>query len=148
MSAFLGHVAGAALPVAIGLAVLALAARAVLWMSVEEPVLRRLAQQHIAPLCTWCLLATVTYAIGAIGSGGLAVSSLSVSLLLLAIGVGLRPDGAPAEPQVRPAPAPAPASTEPPAAPGERPPAPAPTGSLWANPVGDDARPRQGLWSR
>jgi hypothetical protein len=144
MTEFFGHVAGAALPVAIGLLILAAAARAALWAPIDDARVQRLAAQYLEPLSTWCLIAAVTYAIGTGGAGTVDVLSLTVTLLLIALAVLLRPS----EPTVEAPPAPpAPAIDRPaPAAERPAPPAPATAGSLWAD--SEDGRPRQGLWSR
>jgi hypothetical protein len=146
MSAFMDDVAGAALPVAIGLLILAAVARAVLWAQIDDADVQRVARQYVEPLATWCLVAagTQAVAVGAAGNAGLLP-------LVLPIGIGvaavlLRSAGetdhpaeiTPAERPARPEPTrPAPAAAE-----------PSPAGRLWAEP-GNEAPAREGrLWSR
>jgi hypothetical protein len=91
MTEFFGHVAGAALPVAIGLLILAAAARAALWAPVDDARVQRLAEQYLEPLSTWCLVAAVTYLIGAGGAGTVDVLAVTLTLLLIALAALLRP---------------------------------------------------------
>ena len=138
MSGVAHHVAGAALPVALGLLALALCARLALWAPADDARLRAAARAYLAPLCTWCLVATGVYAValGATGEAGV----LGFAVAAVVAGVALALHG------WEPATERAPARPEPPAAPVAPPPA-APAGhrSLWAEPE-DGAR--TGLWSR
>jgi hypothetical protein len=130
MSAFLHHVAGAALPVAVGLLILAAAARAALWARITEP----LAQAYLEPLATWCLITVGVDVLAVAAAGDAAVLSFAAPLGVGAAAAALRT--APERPAVEPAP-------QPPA-----PAAPAPmAGALWAEPV-EVKRPDEGLWSR
>ena len=91
MSAFFDAVAVAALPVAVGLLLLAAAARVVLWAPVGDVPVRRAARQHLGPLCTWSLAAFVVYAIALTAAGSASVLSLAVALVLAATAVVLSP---------------------------------------------------------
>ena len=91
--------ARAALPVAIALLVLTAAARAVLWMRIDE--LQGVARQYIEALGTWCLIALATYMLAASAAGDAGALSLAVSLALGAAAMLLR--SAP-EPSPRPEP--------------------------------------------
>ena len=164
MSTFFHDVASAALPVAIVLLLLAVAARAAVWQRIggaEE----RFARTYLEPLALWCLgaLAVHVLAVGAAGEAG--VVSVGVPVVLGVVAALLHPAGAavardaleaderppaagPARPaSVRVPAAPAPAEpAAPTAAAGPR--APDPGGALWAD-GDDDDRPRStGLWSR
>lgn len=135
MSAVLHDVARAALPVAIALLVLTAAARAVLWMRIDE--LQGVARQYIEALGTWCLIALATYMLAASAAGDAGALSLAVSLALGAAAMLMRsaPEPSPrAEPQQSPAVVTAPESS--------------PARPLWQESAETDARPRTGLWSR
>jgi hypothetical protein len=120
MSAFLDDVARASLPVAVVLLCFAAVARAAIWAPIEHAGALRAARQYLEPLCTWCLVALVTYAV-AVGGAGRGLMALVPPLVLAFVAVLLRPAGEPAQ-AVEPA-------------------AEAPSGA-------DDPAPRQGLWSR
>jgi len=168
------HVAGASLPVAVGLLVLALAARLALWAPADDARVRAAASEYLAPLCTWCLIATGVYAVALGATGEAGVLAFAVAAVIAGAALALhgsepaagagrppapraeaRPEP-PAAPAARPAPAPtaapaprpvpaaAPTAAPAPAA-APRPIAPAAGRSLWAEPE-DDAR--TGLWSR
>jgi hypothetical protein len=166
MSDFFGHVASAALPVAIGLLVLTAAARGVLWAQLEGDE-RRLAQQYLEPLATWCLIAAGTYAFAICASGDAGVLPLAAAIALAVAAILLRSDQTAAvtadepkrdverqprpKPDVRPSPVPETlgpetggrrAFPEPVPAHGRT---PAPASSLW---VDEESAPRTGLWSR
>jgi hypothetical protein len=159
MSDFFDHVAGAALPVAVGLLVLAGVARAVLWAQLEGEE-RRLAQQYLEPLATWCLMATGTYAFAICADGDAAVLPLGAAMVTGGAAMLLRRDetetaavtGDEPKPDVRRSPVPEALGTEtggrrafqePVPTHGRTPEPTAP--SLW-----DDANeaPRTGLWAR
>jgi hypothetical protein len=144
MSEFFCHVADAALPVAIGLLVLTAAARGVLWAQLEGDE-RRLAQQYLEPLATWCLIASGTYAFAICAAGDAAVLPLAAAIALAGAAFVLRSDEPAAVTGDEPKPA-AEQQREPtPDVPthGRTPEPTAP--SLW-----DDANeaPRTGLWAR
>ena len=125
MTAFFAHVAGAALPVAVALLLLAAGARAALLAPLRDERARRLAREYVEPLCTWSLVAALTYAVG-IGAGAQAsLTTLAVLLILAAAAILLRPvdESAP----------------DPPASPHPEPAEPAGTRAV---------PPRQSLWSR
>jgi hypothetical protein len=129
------HVAGAALPVAIGLLALAAAARLALWAPADDPRLRALAREHVAPLSTWYLIATGVYTVALGATGDASVLAFAVPLAIGAAAVAARgPQSAKVadEPPLATAGADADAG----AAPGR---------SLRAEP---DEDARTGLWSR
>ena len=137
-------VARAALPVAMGLLLLAAAARAALGAQVEDAEAKRLALQYLEPLSTWCLVATATYAFAVLAAGDAGAGALAVPLVLGVAAAALRSSGALAEPaRAEQTAVPAPAV-------GERidaMPVTASGGPLWAKPAEDEAG-RPGLWSR
>jgi hypothetical protein len=98
MSEFFGHVADAALPVAIGLLVLTAAARGVLWAQLEGDE-RRLARQYLEPLATWCLIASGTYAFAICASGEAGVLPLGAAIAMAVAAILLRSDETAAEPK-------------------------------------------------
>jgi hypothetical protein len=98
MSEFFGHVADAALPVAIGLLVLTGAARGVLWAQLEGDE-RRLARQYLEPLATWCLIASGTYAFAICASGEAGVLPLGAAIAMAVAAILLRSDETAAEPK-------------------------------------------------
>ena len=65
MSGFLGHVADASLPVAIGLLLLATAAHGTLLAHRDHAGARR----YLEPLSTWCLVALATHTLALIAAG-------------------------------------------------------------------------------
>jgi hypothetical protein len=155
VSGFFSPVAGAALPVAIGLLILAAAAAAVPWTGIDDGRLQRVAREYLEPLSTWCLVAVAVYALALGAAGGLELSALVLPLGLGAAAGLLRPAGAAGGRPLRPAGA---AGGRPAAQPAARPPAArtadtapaaaaptAPSGSLWADRTEHDAA-RQGLW--
>jgi len=120
VTSFFADVAGAALPVAVALLLLAAGARAALWAPVHDERARRIAREYLEPLCTWSLVAALAYAVG-IGAGAKAsVATLAVLLVLAATAILLRPgDEAAPDP-------------EPPAEPPETPVAPPRQEGLWS----------------
>ena len=151
MSDFFSHVAGAALPVTITLLVLTAIARGVLWAQLEGDE-RRLAQQYLEPLATWCLIAGGTYAFAICAGGEAGVLPLAAAVVMGVAAVLLRMEGEPVdEPKadVRRSPVP---ETLGPETGGRRAfPEPVPTHgrtpaetSLWQ----DNEAPRKGLWAR
>jgi hypothetical protein len=139
MSEFFGHVAGAALPVAITLLVLTAVARAVLWAQLEGDE-RRLAHQYLGPLASWCLIAAGTYAFAVCASGDAGILPLGAALTLAVAAVLLRSEAGPQAAQPEPK-ADMPAHVRTP-----EPPAPEPTApSLWNEP---ENAPSKGLWAR
>jgi hypothetical protein len=141
MSGAVDHIYAAALPVAVGLLILAAFARAALWTPLADDDLRRIARQYLEPLTTWCLIAVITYGIGLGLAAKASLPSLGLMLGIAAVAALLRPAGPAEEPEA--------ATVE-----QERPPVPEapaaapPAGSLWTPPVSEDASRRQGLWSR
>ena len=159
MSDFFGHVAGAALPVAITLLVLTAAARAMLSAKLEGDE-GRIARQHLEPLSTWCLIAAGTYALAIGAAGKAAVLPLAAAIAMAVAAVLLRSEDRPSEervepePDVRRSPAPETLGPEtggrrafPEAVPthGRTPEPTQPAHSLW---VDEESGPRQGLWAR
>lgn len=168
MSGLAHDVATASLPVAVALAILAGAARLVLWAQVDDARVQDVAREYLGPLTTWCLVAVGvnSLAVGAAGDAG--VLTLALPAILGAAAVLLRPASEPSAPEpTRPAPprhvetaAPgrAPAAREATATTGAAqalaptgapagPDSPAPARGLWAG--GDqESNGRVGLWSR
>jgi hypothetical protein len=141
------HIAGASLPVALGLLVLALAARLALWAPADDARLRAAAREYLAPLSAWCLIAAGVYAVALGATGEASALSFAVAAAIAGVALALHaPNIKGSDPFIR--------------APGaaERPePTPAATAnlkgsdpfserSLWAE--GDAADSRTGLWSR
>jgi hypothetical protein len=169
VSGFAHDVAAASLPVAIGLAVLAGAARLVLWAQVDDVRAQRVARQYLGPLTTWCLVAVATNSLAVGAAGEASVVSLALPAVLGGAAVLLRPAAETpvpggVEPEQKPpkrratvdatAPERTPAAYKPAAttraaqglAPAS-PDAPAPARALWAG--GDEeSNGRLGLWSR
>ena len=161
MSELFGHVASAALPVAITLLVLTAAARGALWAQLEGDE-ERIARQYLAPLATWCLIAAGTYAFAICASGEAGVLPLGAALAARAwppcfCGAEGEPGDEP-EVDVRRSPAPETlgpetggrrAFPEPVPAhvrtPEPTTPAAKPAPSLWND---ADETPRTGLWAR
>ena len=125
MTEALHHVTRAALPVAILLLSFAVAARALLWAEIDHTPARRIAQQYLEPLSTWCLIAAGVYtlALGLRGDAELAAFLVPVAIAVAA--VLLRPPG---EPSPAEATTPAPATAASPAPPAT----PVPAGHLWS----------------
>jgi hypothetical protein len=142
MSGLAHDVAGASLPVAITLALLAAAARALRWAPVR---------QYLEPLTTWCLVAVLVHALAVGLAGEASIGTLAIPLVVALAAVLLRPAGEQKAPVAAETAPPAPAAADPtPSAPAATPatsPAPA-TGALWSGPDRDESVPRQGLWSR
>jgi xanthine/uracil permease len=123
MSGFLGHVADAALPVAIGLLLLATAAHGMLLAHGDHSGARR----YLEPLSTWCLVALATHTLALIAAGRAGVFSLVVALALGVAAALLRSmaetdEPSTDEPETQP--------FAPPATPAA--PIPAAAGTLWA----------------
>jgi flagellar biosynthesis component FlhA len=86
MNAFLGHVASAALPVALALLIATAAACGVLWAEVQNEQAQRLARLYLEPLGTWCLIALAIYVVAHIAAGGgLLILFLPLGLAILAV---------------------------------------------------------------
>jgi hypothetical protein len=103
-------VAGASLPVAVGLLVLAGGARALLWAPVEDEQARRLGHQYLEPLSTWCVVAVGVHLLALTVAGETEVLALLLPLGTLTGALLLRPsaeqtDDEPSvlEPQEQPA---------------------------------------------
>ncbi len=129
MTDALHHVTRAALPVAITLLCFALAARAVLWAQLDHAPARRIAQQYLEPLSTWCLIATGVYTLALGLRGDAELAAFVVPVVIGVAAVALRPPGEPSPDEPEPEPAasaPAPAPAQPAA------PAPIPAGQLWS----------------
>jgi hypothetical protein len=122
MTSLFDHIASASLPVAVGLLILAAAARTVLWVQVDDARVQRVAAQYLEPLATWSVLAILVHAVALGGAGELSFGGLGVALAIAFAGVLLRPSGAPAE-ALETSPEPAP--------PAPQPEAPRP-GGLWS----------------
>jgi hypothetical protein len=144
MSEFFDHVAGAALPVAVTLLVLAGVARAVLWSQLDGEE-RRLAQQYVEPLATWCLIATGAYAFAICVSGEAGVLPLGAAIALAGAAIVLRTNETAAVTAGAPKP-----TAEEPREPTAHVPThgrtPEPSASLWDEPS-ENAK-RTGLWAR
>jgi hypothetical protein len=137
----MSDVAVASLPVAIGLLVLAAAARAVVWADARDERLARVARDHLGPLSTWCLILIAVHAVALGGAGELGAGNGGLSLIIAAAAVLLRSEGAAEEEPDEDAPEwarAAPADDEPRPAPAPR--------SLWAERDDADAA-RTGLWT-
>jgi TctA family transporter len=119
VTAFLRDVAGASLPVAIVLLILAATARAAIWAQLDHAPAQRVARRYLEPLGTWCLIAVAIHTVALSAAGDAGVLTLALALGLGAGAVLLRPKESPrVEPE-------APLVAEPRAA-------PTPAGSLWA----------------
>ena len=120
-------IANAALPVAVGLVLLAVAARAVLaWTDDAEA--HALARTYLEPLTTWCLIAIFAYGIARAIAGEVGVISLGVALVIGFCAVFLRDWSREEEPAM--------VVEEPPVPPAAAP--PRSSGPLWARPAGRD----------
>lgn len=155
MSDFIHHIAVAALPVAIGLVALALAAWGALAAQLDDADTVRLARTYLRPLSTWALIAIGVHAVALLGSGeatGLAIA-LALALAAGAVALRLAPEPeqhAQAAATPRPPEAPRPRLRAPEPEPAPLPTGPvAPTdGPLWAGPR-EARRPRESataLW--
>ena len=121
MTDFFHHAAGAALPVAIALLILAAMAAVMLRSSSWDEPARHLAGQYLEPLTTWCLVALGVYTLAHGAAGDATTISFALPLALgaaagLVRSAGEQESGAesvgaePPEPiraQTPPAPAPA-----------------------------------------
>jgi hypothetical protein len=135
------HVSGAALPVAIGLLVLAAIARGLLWAGAGDERARSTARRSFVPLVVFGGLAAIVDVL-ALGLAGDAGALSFVVPLALAAGAGavvwehLESAPPPAEEPTPPEPGPEPEPAASPAA----------NDSLWARPA-KDPKPRTTLWS-
>lgn len=139
MSDFIHHISVAALPVAIGLVALALAAWGALAAQLEDAETIRLARTYLEPLSTWALIAIGVHALALLAAGDASGLALALALALAAGAVALRIAPEPVQHAATSA------TPPPPAAPRTRAPepdpAPLPTGPvaptdgpLWAGP--------------
>jgi hypothetical protein len=130
MSGFFSTVANAALPVAVGLLVLAVVARGVLLTQPDDARAIRLADLYVEPLAVWSLAALTlqVLALVAAGRAGALALSLPIALALVAAAVLLWSESE-SEPAAEEGPvdAPAPAAA----------PARMAGGPLWARPWSD-----------
>jgi hypothetical protein len=116
-------IAHAALPVAVALLILAVAARAVLYSKVDDD-LTRVAREHLEALTSWCLVGLVVYALALTAAG-----ELSVLAFLIAVAMGVVAVLARTVPEEKQdAPEPVVVTPEPQPVTSRA----APTGSLWA----------------
>lgn len=83
------HIAGAALPVAIGLLGLALCARLALWAPADDARLRARAREYLVPLTTWCLAATGVYAVALGATGEAGVPSFALAAVIAGAALAL-----------------------------------------------------------
>ncbi len=98
MTTFLSAVADASLPVAVGLLILAAAARGVNWLVPDDPRMERLARQYLEPLGTWCLIALAVHTFALVAAGRTGVIGVALPIVLGVAAVFLREDPADAEP--------------------------------------------------
>ena len=133
MTDFFHHAAGAALPVAIALLVLAAMAAVILRSSSCDEPARDIARHYLEPLTTWCLVALGVYTLAHGAAGDATTISFALPLALGAAAALVRSAGeqesgaelmgaeqpAPTQAQTAPLPAPVPARPR----------------TLWANPV-------------
>lgn len=145
MSDLLHHLSVAALPVAIGLVALALAAWGALAAQLEDAETVRLARSYLEPLSTWALIAIGVHTLTLLAAGDATGLALALALALAAGAVALRI--AP-EPQQHTAP-----TSPPPVSPPDPEPAPLPAGPiapadgpLWAGPREARRRESATLW--
>jgi uncharacterized membrane protein len=122
MSTLMHDIARAALPVAVALLILAVAARTVLWVKIDDYT-TRLARDYVEPLASWCLIALMVYALARVAAGEGSALALALPLVLGVVALLALSAG---EPEEQTAP------VEPPAPEPVRPPVRAPDGSLWA----------------
>src|SRR5689334_23541551 len=101
----MSHVTQAALPVALGLLSLALAARAILWAEIDHAPARRIASRYLDALCVWCLIATGVYTVALALRNDAELVAFVVPVVIAVGAVLLRParESAPAEPSPEPA---------------------------------------------
>ncbi len=97
MTNFLSAVADASLPVAVGLLILAAAARGVKWLVPDDPRMERLAQQYLEPLSTWCLIALAVHTFALVAAGRTDVIGVALPIVLGVVAVFLREDSPEAE---------------------------------------------------
>ena len=107
-------IANAALPVAVGLIMLAAVARAVLEWSSDQGFVR-LSREYLEPLTTWCLIATLVYVGAHAASGDIGVLTIVIAAIIGGSAVFVRDSATEAPLEEEPviveptAPAPAPA---------------------------------------
>jgi hypothetical protein len=143
------HIAGASLPVCIGLLILTATARAGLWSEISDADLTRISRQYLEPLSTWCVVAAVVNAAAVVLAGDMDLlwlappvgAGCAALLLLSSAEESTEPKAAAkAEPAKEPEPATEPEGASPP-------PPPVGAGSgLWAK-VDESPQQRDGLWS-
>ncbi|WP_445148725.1 hypothetical protein [Baekduia sp. Peel2402] len=139
MSEFIHHISVAALPVAIGLVALALAAWGALAAQLEDAETIRLARTYLEPLSTWALIAIGVHALSLFAAGDASGLSVALALALAAGAVALRMAPEPAQHAAdaatpRPPEAPRPRAPEPEPAPLPTGPVAPTDGPLWAGP--------------
>jgi hypothetical protein len=135
MTEALHHVTRAALPVAILLLSLTLAARCLLWAQLDHAPARRIARQYLEPLSTWCLIATGVYTLALILRADAELVAFVVPVALAAAAVLLRTVGEPSPDEPEPEPVTRSAPAVPP------PPAPAQAANLWASSTRGESTP-------
>jgi hypothetical protein len=154
VSDLLHHLSVAALPVAIGLVALALAAWGALAAQLDDADTVRLARTYLEPLSSWALIAIGVHALALLAAGDATGLALALALALAAGAVALRIAPAPqqhatATPAATPPPpeAPRPRAPEPEPAPLPTGPVAPTDGPLWAGPR-EARRPRESaaLW--
>jgi hypothetical protein len=143
MSGVMHAVAAAALPVATGLVVLAVAARGIIAVRLEHAAAQRLAAQYVDALGVCALAAVATYVL-AVGLAG----ELGPGSLILAVALGVAAVLARSMPGEAEQTAPAPTAAKAPPSPAPARDAPAEAHSLWVDAREDDPAARTGLWSR
>jgi len=129
MTEALHHVTRAALPVAIVLLSLTLAARCLLWAELDHAPARRIARQYLEPLSTWCLIATGVYTLALILRADAELIAFVVPVAIAVAAVLLRTAGEPSAD----GPEPEPVRRAEPTAPAPAPSAQATT--LWSSPT-------------
>ena len=92
MTSFLSAVADASLPVAVGLLILAAAARGVSWLVPDDPRMERLAREYLEPLSTWCLIALAAHTFALVAAGRTDVIGVALPIVLAVVAVVLRDD--------------------------------------------------------
>jgi hypothetical protein len=139
VSDLIHHIAVAALPVAIGLVALALAAWGALAAQLDDADTVRLARTYLEPLSTWALIAIGVHALALLAAGDATGLSLALALALAAGAVALRIAPAPRQHAA--------ATPPPPAAPRPRAPAPDPDPEPAPLPTGPVAPTDGPLWA-
>jgi hypothetical protein len=85
----LDHVASAALPVAIGLLVLAAASRMIRWTGFGDAQAQQTARRYLEPLSVWCLVALAVRVLARGAAGGSWIGRFVVAVALGAVALGL-----------------------------------------------------------